>query len=319
MDEFLIENPRRLHELVNRDPLVATRVFHWTVRLVISELFNCADEPGLHADNIPARGVPGVFGHVRAYLGAVEPQMRKALHIHMLVQLLGFAHPDDLLSRGTLAETFKRVWYFVASICFRSTEAFANYLSSNSAMEELQQLPLLPLSQKQRGMVGEERIRATVTAQLRGRGLMASPIASTSVGNMPFFPSSACADAAVNASAWSQSAVREAQHRTQKTGNHVCKASVCHKGRIGKMGFCRMLFWHWCRGVDEKKKEVAKRMHGLRLQPRWNGTEAPPITSVPPHLGLPALETTHPFHFKMSPSMFWARNATMTLVFCTYL
>ena len=56
-------------------------------------------------------------------------------------------------------------------------------------------------------------------------------------------------------------------------------------------------------GVDEKEKEVAKRMHGLPLQSRWNGTGAPPISTVPPYSGLPALETTHPFHFKMTPSM----------------
>ena len=303
LDEYLIENPRRLHGLVNRDPLVATRVFHWTVRLVISELFNCADKPGQHVDNIPANGEPGVFGHVRAYLGAVEPQMRKALHIHMLIQLLGFAHPDDLFARGTLVETFKRVWYFVASVSFRSTEAFAAYLQCDSAMEQLQKQPLLPLTPKQRGMIGENRTRASVTAQLRGRGLVSLSLSSSPPSNMAFFPSSKCADPEINASAWSQAVVREVQHRTQKTGNHVCRASVCHKGRIGKKGFCRMLFWHWSRSVDDKKKEVAKRMHGLRLQSRWNGTGAPPISTAPPHLGLPSLETTHPFHFKLTPSM----------------
>ena len=303
LDEFLAENPRRLHELVVRDPLVATCVFHWTVRLVIKELFNCADKPGLHADNIPARGEAGVFGHVRAYHGVVEPQMRKALHIHMLVQLLGFTHPDDLFGRGILEDTFKRVWYFVASICFRSTEAFANYLQSDSAMETLQELPLLPLTQKQRGMIGEERSRASMIAQLRGRGLDAPVVSTRAAENMPFFPSSKSSDPTVNASVWSAAAVREVQHRTQKTGNHVCKAAVCHKGRIGKNGFCRMFFWHWSRHVDEKSKEVAKRMHGLLLQSRWNGTDFPPICAAPPHIGLPALETTHPFHFKLTPAM----------------
>ena len=87
-------DPRRLHVLVAQDPLVATRVFHWTVRLVIRTLFNCADKPGCQPDNIASTELPGIFGHVRAYFGVVEPQMRKALHVHMLVQLLGFSHPD---------------------------------------------------------------------------------------------------------------------------------------------------------------------------------------------------------------------------------
>ena len=35
----------RLHSLVAANPLAATRCFHWTVRLVIRTLFNCADNP----------------------------------------------------------------------------------------------------------------------------------------------------------------------------------------------------------------------------------------------------------------------------------
>jgi len=83
--DMLHKNPRRLHELVAGNPLVATRTFHWTVRLVLRTLFNCADKPGSAPDNIPANALPGILGHVRAYLGVVEPQMRKALHIHMLI------------------------------------------------------------------------------------------------------------------------------------------------------------------------------------------------------------------------------------------
>lgn len=66
MSDFLREDPRRLQSLVARNPLAATRCFHWTGRLVIRTLFNCADKPGISADGIPAKGVPGVFRHVRA-------------------------------------------------------------------------------------------------------------------------------------------------------------------------------------------------------------------------------------------------------------
>ena len=105
-EEYLRQDPRRLNRLIAQDPLVATRVFHWTVRLVLKTLFNCCDKPGENLDGIAAAEVPGVFGHVRAYLGVVEPQMRKALHIHMLVQLLGFSHPDDLFKTDLLETTF---------------------------------------------------------------------------------------------------------------------------------------------------------------------------------------------------------------------
>jgi len=124
--DFLKDNPRRLHELVAGNPLAATRCFHWTVRLVLRTLFNCGDKPGSGLDSIAAHEVPGVFGHVRAFFGVVEPQMRKALHTHMLVYLLGFAHPDDLFADDALPGAIRRLWYFVASICFRSTEGFGN-------------------------------------------------------------------------------------------------------------------------------------------------------------------------------------------------
>eukprot|EP00973_Karenia_brevis_P032720 4517302-Karenia_brevis.AAC.1 len=82
---------------------------------------------------------------------------------------------------------------------------------------------------------------------------------------------------------WSAAATKEVALRTRKTGNHVCKPAVCHKGKLGKMGFCRMFYWHWARGVDAKKTEVAKRMHGLQLQERWTGIGKPPISKTPPH------------------------------------
>ena len=53
----------------------------------------------------------------------------------MLVQLLGFAHPEDLFRGDLLPDIFRRLWYLVASISFRSTEAFVNYLTAPAAMD----------------------------------------------------------------------------------------------------------------------------------------------------------------------------------------
>ena len=43
--------------------------------------------------------------------------------------------------------------------------------------------------------------------------------------------------------------------------------------------------------------------HGHELQKRWDGIGNPPLRFSPPFVGAPALEVTHPFHFKMTPSM----------------
>jgi hypothetical protein len=301
--EMLGAHPRLLHELVAQNPLVGTKCFHWTVKLVIRLLFNCAGKPGENADNIAANDVPGVCGYVRAYFGVVEPQKRKALHIHMLVQLLGFSHPQDLLRDDLLPDIFRRVWYFVASICFRSTEAFAQYLETPSAMDALRKAPLLPLTAKQRGMLGESRVRSAVQAQLHSRGLTTLPNITDSKRKMSYFPSSLHANATVTAEAWAAKVVGDVAAATRKSGNHVCRSDVCHKGRIGRRGFCRMYFWHWARCLSAKGEKQTKMTHGHELSQRWNGTGEPPLRHSPPFVGAPALEVTHPFHFKMTPSM----------------
>eukprot|EP00974_Lingulodinium_polyedra_P130953 11215831-Lingulodinium_polyedra.AAC.1 len=61
--------------MVARDPVAATKCFlHYTVRLVVDALFNCAPASKPFPDGVLARVSPGVFGHVAGYLGVVEPQ-----------------------------------------------------------------------------------------------------------------------------------------------------------------------------------------------------------------------------------------------------
>ena len=93
MTRLLGANPRKLHELVVQDPLAATRCFHYTVRLVIEERFHCTRPFRPCSDGLPTKTTPGIYGHIAGYLGVVEPQLRKALHINMLIQLHGFFHP----------------------------------------------------------------------------------------------------------------------------------------------------------------------------------------------------------------------------------
>ncbi len=102
-------------------------------------------------DGVAARLEAGIFGSVAGYLGVIEAQMRKMLHLHMLVQLHGFSHPDDLFRRGDLEARIKRAWSFAASICFRSSEALAHYFHEDSAIRALQGLPLLPLNKQTEG------------------------------------------------------------------------------------------------------------------------------------------------------------------------
>ena len=110
-------------------------------------------------------------------------------------------------------------------------------------------------------------------------------------------------DSSESSDSWAAMATREVAVATRKTGSRVCRADVCHKGRIDRLGFCRMLFWHWAKSVTEAGERRAQRMHGLSLQASWNGVGIPTIHTSPPLKGSIALEVNYPFHFKMTPSM----------------
>ena len=92
-----------------------------------------------------------------------------------MIQLFGFSHPRDLFRDGAFVERFRRMWYYVASIVFRSTEGYAAYTHEHAAFEALQQEPLLPITPKQRGMIGKERADQSIHAQLAARGLREVP------------------------------------------------------------------------------------------------------------------------------------------------
>ena len=301
--DLLATNPRKLHEMAAQDPVATTRCFHYTVRLVLDTLFNCGKPGQPFPDGLPCRCESSVYGHVSGYLGVIEPQMRKALHMHMLVQLHGFAHPADIFEGRCLEVAFRRTWAFVASVCFRSTEAFAHYLGEPSAVATLQQLPLMPVTPKQRGMLGAVRTGAALQAQLSARGMTEMRRVAGESTPVRYFMPTVYRDSSTNASAWASFVTAEVHAHSLRSGNHVCRREVCHKGRLGKQGFCRMLFWHWVQYTRGSDRVCSKRAHGLQLQPRWDGSGRPPVHAAPPFLGSPALEVNHPFHFKLSPSM----------------
>ena len=193
--------------------------------------------------------------------------MRKTLHIHMLIQLLGFSHPKDLFQSNIIPDTFRRLWLFMASVSFRSTEGYA--VNTEETMSEVAKQQLLPLTKKQCGMIGEDRVRAAHKAQLLARDVSATPITKETIRQMFDCTSQMHANTVLSASPWSARSVVEMALAIRKAGNHVCRPDVYHKGRMGRKGFCRMLFWRWARSLDTKtKKPVARTIHGLELHPR---------------------------------------------------
>ena len=153
-------------------------------------------------------------------------------------------------------------------------------------------------------MVGPKRTRETEAAQLAARGMSRNPPADATARQVSYVPSSIHGDASLSSAAYAAAAITDVATMTRKAGgNHVCRPDVCHKGHIGRKGFCRMYFWHWARSVNKVGQASAVRQHGLLLHKHWDGQGVPPISASAPSTGLPELETNHPFHFKMNPAV----------------
>ena len=128
-----------LHELATQHPDAAARCVHWTFDQVLQILFSCApaatvNSAAIHTDGIAARCEPGLANLVLSYLGIVEPQMRKAEHIHALLQVLGFSNPRQFFLGGDFLHMFKQVWSYVASVSFTSQEHTADILHPSNGL-----------------------------------------------------------------------------------------------------------------------------------------------------------------------------------------
>jgi len=137
---------------------------------------------------------------------------------------------------------------------------------------------------------------------------------NTSCGTaMSYVSSTVHKNSSVDERNWSKHAVQSVMASTRKSGNHVCKPEVCHKRRHGKKDFCRFLFWSWTKTFDGQGKMIAQRSHGNTLQKRCNGTGVPPVHQTQSLQGCLALETTQPFHFKMTPEIMLGTSCNQDL------
>ena len=233
-DRVQQNNSLRLHEFAVEHPAAAAQCVHTTFLTVITLLFSCAAPANYRpnkqfADGVPSRCEPGLLGHLAGYLGIVEPQQRYTEHIHMLVQLLGFAHPRDFFQQGSFIDMLRRVWCFVANILFESQEGFASYLGSESAMEVLRQSPLLEVRSQQRDALGAERVTESLLAQRAARGLGEGDLDNAVSSSRSFHKWSPqfLATKTSSPAIWAAAATRDSLGGVRVCGNHVCQKRVC--------------------------------------------------------------------------------------------
>ena len=167
-------------------------------------------------------------------------------------------------------------------------------------------------------MIGCKRVEESKRAQLQARGVE-EPCPEESLREIKFPPWQLefYGDSQLSSSEWAERSCLENLAATQGIGNHTCIPEVCHKGAVGRQGFCRMKYWFWA-WVSRTGESLWKRFHGKRLIPRWasNDSEQPPIDCVPPNVGIAQSEQTHPFVTKSSPKYVW-RTALQSPRQCT--
>ena len=225
-------------------------------------------QPGrspLAPDGFACKDVPGLAGFLSWYLGITEPQLRKSLHLHAVLGGLGFRDLDRLLqgSLRQIAELFVSVWKYVASVCFRSPEAYAASMPDDAGMPTLALEPLLDVKPQQERMIGPERAASSYAAQREARGIEDSTSKPDPDAPRPFesIAPKWIADKKLSGRQWGAKAARHFNTSFRSCGNHCCTPRVCFKGKYGKKGLCRMLFWHWAPVHSKRGKNFREISH----------------------------------------------------------
>ena len=176
----------------------------------------------------------------------------------------------------------------------------------------------MPITPKQKELL-KDRADEAMKAQQHARGSGSDLSGPSALRGPPktqwqAWPAECHSDPAIQGSDWAREAVAISNAGALKFGNHICLPQVCYKR--GKSRFCRMKYWYWDTFQDSKGELMARRRHGIPLQPCPPTGEMPLQTSLP-HRGQPALERTHPFHFKMTPGAMLANccNHDLSVLF----
>lgn len=93
-------------KMVGKHPCASIRCVRYVMERTVDTLLNCsppanAKNVSRHLDLIAANTEPGVWQHIAAYYGVIETTKTLREHLHMLVHLVGFAHPEDIFKESS--------------------------------------------------------------------------------------------------------------------------------------------------------------------------------------------------------------------------
>ena len=223
---------------------------------------NTDNGASLDPDGYPCKLNPGLISHVSWHMGVNEPQMRKTQHYHAMFGVLGYRTPAQLFESGLLRETLVRIWKYAVSITYRSPEAYAAQNKNREAMEALKEEPQIGFSQSQKELIGESYYQQSLQAQAEARGLNSGAIIMQKEKRAyEALPPVWLNDDKMSAEEWSKRAVVRFNTSFRSCGNHVCQKRVCLKGKLGRKGLCRMMYFRYVERLGTKKRKKRSSEH----------------------------------------------------------
>lgn len=282
-----LERVNLLHS-VAADPVAVARAFHRHVELFLAELLDShlpADKKS--PDGLAVISHGGILGPVAAYFGVTEPQLRGSLHLHMLLHLYAFSTPSAFAAQlqNAMPLLAQRLTAWASTLVSTSLEALPRVWNLPGApSSHFESLQPLPYSKHQLQRILQGAPASWDFAAAEARWFYANPDCCfepvppcadpfDDAGQLcpPFLPwprryvcSSLCVDD------WSCRLLYDLRHSAVQCCLHDCKPRSCHKGFLGRLGFCRLGYWHWrelpdcrwprCHGLQQPASEPCLHM-----------------------------------------------------------
>ena len=303
----------QLAHLVARDPIGVARAFHQHIRSFLEDIVGVASvSDALPPDGIAATSFDGVLGAVAAVYGVVEPQMRGSLHCHMLVHLYGFNTAEALVAKfqDRLPALASQLLAWSQTISITALEAVPAALGLHFPVDVFRHLQPMPLPPEQQALARQAlgcqldwdaaprvwRFGAASQELAASEPWLREPLDGSLPPHLPW-PSLRMCKAAVSAQQWLRMLLIDLRHAALHSCLHRCRRKTCHKGRLGKLGYCRLGFWHWRDVSAHTAPDTFQRVHGHQLQ------AAAAISEAPLRAGELLPQRHHPYHCRFNPAI----------------
>ena len=244
---------------VAADPVAVASAFHHHVEMFLAKVLDVSRTPSI--DGVASRLGAGIFGPIAAFYGVTEPQLRGSLHVHLLLRLYAFTTPAAFLAsvQQSLPDLCEALLSWTASVLATSLESLPRILRVPTVASTFSHLQPLPFSRRHRDVLGQQLGTSWDFDVAASHWSLAStspspasdpwfdPFHDAAAGRPSFlpWPREYLLDATSSPDQWALHLLYDLRHSAAASCLHDCRPKTCHKGTLGRLGFCRLGYWHW--------------------------------------------------------------------------